>query len=389
MLASSIPTKFDIPFANAAGAGYIRFVPDASQIGIQAGAASKTDGFPPLTFVATTAGGTPPFGQDMNGILNQITLWSQWQGAGGLVFYDSVFSAAIGGYPKGALLASVTAGGIWLSIADNNLTDPDTGGGGWVSFIGGVPFYEGTDSGTADALVFDPLSIMPSAWVAGQIYFVTKGAAANATTTPTFNNGVSAKTITSRIGAALAAGDLPANAELMLYFDGTHVRNMGVVAADFSGQLNAAKLTTPYLGFHANGASTNYANGLTLVSNLGTIAANNLPGTSESGGIFEIGTTGYYQVTANLLTLMPNYSGTPYGYAISVSICTSGGSPTASIAAETVFVGSGSLNSGQAGGASGIAHLAAGSYLAAFLNHNLGSTINSIIISLDIEFLGT
>ena len=114
MQSSQIPSKFQIPFANGAGAGYIRQIPVASQISITPGAASLTDGFPPLTFIAEGAGGIPPFGQDMNGILNEITAWIQWGNAGAPVIYDATFSAAIGGYPKGTILTSVVGGSWWL-----------------------------------------------------------------------------------------------------------------------------------------------------------------------------------------------------------------------------------------------------------------------------------
>jgi hypothetical protein len=133
MQASDIPSKFPIPFANAAGVGYIRSIPQASQIGITAGAASLTDGFPPVNFLPVGSGGTPPFGQDMNGILNQITQWSRWQGAGALPVYDSAFSTSIGGYPMGAILSSTTSGTLWLNLADNNTTNPDTGGANWIA----------------------------------------------------------------------------------------------------------------------------------------------------------------------------------------------------------------------------------------------------------------
>lgn len=132
MQSSDIPSKFLIPFANSAGAGYIRTIPLASQIGVTDGAASLTDGFPPLNFLAVGAGGVPPFGQDFNGLLKQITQWSRWQGAGGLVTWDSALSTAIGGYPKGALVASTTAGHVWLCTVENNTTNPDAGGAGWV-----------------------------------------------------------------------------------------------------------------------------------------------------------------------------------------------------------------------------------------------------------------
>lgn len=135
MKASDIPTKFVLPFASSAGAGFIRTVPLASQIGIQAGAASLVDGFPPVCFLPVGAGGTPPFGQDMNGILNQVSAWSRWQGASGPVAYDATFSAAIAGYPKGTVVASATTfASFWLSTADDNTSNPDSGGAGWIAF---------------------------------------------------------------------------------------------------------------------------------------------------------------------------------------------------------------------------------------------------------------
>jgi hypothetical protein len=132
--ASAVPPKFPIPWGNSAGSSYIHSIPKTSQIGIQNGAASLTDGFPPLTFLPVGAGGAPPFGSDFNGILMQITQWAQWQAAGGPIVYDSAFSSSIGGYPLGAVLSSATPGNLWFNTVDNNTTDPDTGGAGWTSF---------------------------------------------------------------------------------------------------------------------------------------------------------------------------------------------------------------------------------------------------------------
>jgi hypothetical protein len=133
--AASIPPKFNIPWGNSASAPDIRTIPQASQIGVQNCAASLTDGFPPLTFVPSNSGGCPPFGADFNGIFKQVTQWNQWQQMGGPVSYDAGFSTAIGGYPKGATLASATAGpGVtWTSTVDNNTSNPDTGGANWIS----------------------------------------------------------------------------------------------------------------------------------------------------------------------------------------------------------------------------------------------------------------
>jgi hypothetical protein len=137
MLASQIPTKFPIPFGDSAAAGTIRPVPIADQTATSPGAASLTTGFPPATGQPLASGGIPPSMQDFNGILNQITAWCRWQGAGGLPQFDATFAAKIGGYPAGAVLSSATLGHVWLSVADNNATDPE--GGASQSWIGLSP----------------------------------------------------------------------------------------------------------------------------------------------------------------------------------------------------------------------------------------------------------
>lgn len=129
---SDIPTRFIIPWAASAGSPYIRPIPVASQISITPGAASLTDGFPPVTMQPQASGGVPPFGQDWNGILKQITQWAQWQQAGAPIGYDPTFSSSIGGYPNGAVLASAAGGGnYWISTVDNNASNPDAGGANW------------------------------------------------------------------------------------------------------------------------------------------------------------------------------------------------------------------------------------------------------------------
>jgi len=133
MQSTNIPSKIPLPFAYAAGTGYIEPIPTDSQIGITNGRASLHDGFPPLTFTPISSGGVPPFGADFNGILNEITAIQQWQEAGGFFPYDSVFSTAVNGYPKGAVLQSASFNGFWISTAENNTTNPDADGAGWIS----------------------------------------------------------------------------------------------------------------------------------------------------------------------------------------------------------------------------------------------------------------
>lgn len=134
MLASDIPDAFPIPFANAPDSGTSRVVPLAPPV--EPGAASLEKGFTEINMTPVAVGGIPPFGQDFNGLFNQITAWSRWQAAGGPVTYDATLQTAIGGYPAGAYLLSVAQPGTWwLSLVDNNVTNPDTGGAGWQGIV--------------------------------------------------------------------------------------------------------------------------------------------------------------------------------------------------------------------------------------------------------------
>lgn len=137
---SELPPKFNIPWGNSAGVPYINSIPQTSQIGIANCRASLTDGFPPLTFTPPGAGGCPPFGADFNGIFKQITQWSQWQAAGGQVFFDSAFATGAGGYPSTAIINSlVMPGDQWMSLVDSNTGNPDSGAANWVQVPSHVP----------------------------------------------------------------------------------------------------------------------------------------------------------------------------------------------------------------------------------------------------------
>ncbi|MXF49848.1 hypothetical protein GR294_25550 [Raoultella sp. Lac2] len=101
------------------------------------GLATMDSGFPPLTRIPLAAGGKPPRGEDFNGIFNDSFKRHQWAQAGGSYPYDADFSAAIGGYPKGAVLINSSRDGFWQSIVENNLTNPDAGGVGWINYSSG------------------------------------------------------------------------------------------------------------------------------------------------------------------------------------------------------------------------------------------------------------
>ena len=131
MQLSNAPGKLTLPWAEAGGKNVI---PVASQIGITPGAASFTDGFPPLTRTPIASGGIPPSGLDMNGVLFDLSAIVQWANAGAGYVWDSAFATNTNvlGYPQGAQVLRSDGLGYWLNLADNNQTNPESSPANWV-----------------------------------------------------------------------------------------------------------------------------------------------------------------------------------------------------------------------------------------------------------------
>jgi len=123
------PTLISQPFRSTAGphAGLINAIPQASA----SPAASFADGFPLATMTPLAAGGVPPSGADMNGILNLITKFQAWVNAGGQWPFSGTLAAAIGGYPKGAMLQLNDGVTLVVSTASGNTQDPNVAMTGW------------------------------------------------------------------------------------------------------------------------------------------------------------------------------------------------------------------------------------------------------------------
>lgn len=133
---SNLPVKFSFAWASGATSTYVTTpIPGPTQTGPNVNRASQQVGFPPNTFVDPAAGGTWADGRDLNGALNMLAAVAQWVQAGGQWLYDSTFQTAIGGYPAGAIIGSaVTQGLFWICTTDNNTSNPDTGGAGWLQW---------------------------------------------------------------------------------------------------------------------------------------------------------------------------------------------------------------------------------------------------------------
>ena len=146
------------------------------------GAASFSAGFPALCATPVSSGGIPPAKADMNGILAMLSAIDVWNSVGGGFPYNSAFQTAIGGYPKGARVLRASGNGYWFSTTDNNMTDPDTGGAGWVPDSAFASVYASAQqtlvTGNAkvlwDTVEQDTLGL----WNAGAQAFVAKWAGA-------------------------------------------------------------------------------------------------------------------------------------------------------------------------------------------------------------------
>ena len=287
MQSTNIPSKIPLPFAYAAGGSYKNTIPVASQIGITNGKASLTDGFPPLTFQAISSGGVPPFGADFNGILNEITAIQQWQEAGGMFVYDSAFSTTIGGYPKGAILQAAAFGGLWQSTVENNTSNPDTGGAGWISLA-----FEGLQAitvTTADVTVTQLQSAFPVIVVSGTL------TGARNLIFPAIvgewivqNNTTGSYTLTAKTASGTGV-TLTQGQSTYIYGDGTNIYFAdSSKVASFNGRvgsvtLNATDVTTA-LGFTPYNATN--PSGYTPLS---------------SFGLGFSGTTGYQSLPSGLI----------------------------------------------------------------------------------------
>ena len=105
------PTFVKQAFANN---GIKNTIPD---ITTNEGYASYDKGFPDITMQPKESGGLPPRGQDMNGILNELSQFNQYQQMGGTYGLDNNILKN-GGYAKNSVVYQDD--GIYRSLVDNN-----------------------------------------------------------------------------------------------------------------------------------------------------------------------------------------------------------------------------------------------------------------------------
>lgn len=95
------------------------------------GRAGYNEGFPPINMTSVAAGGIPPYGQDMNGILYDLSAAIQYAQSGMRFPFDAAFATAIGGYGVGAVVSDPTDKSLlWINGTASNTAFPT----GWTQF---------------------------------------------------------------------------------------------------------------------------------------------------------------------------------------------------------------------------------------------------------------
>lgn len=289
MQLTNAPGKLVLPFS---ASGAKNTIPVASQIGIVAGAASLTDGFPPLTRTPLAAGGVPPSGLDMNGILYELSAILRWANAGAGYVYDGTFAADsnVGGYPKGARVLRSDGLGYWFNTTDNNTTDPEAAGtapalAGWVpDYTNGVTAVTMTGSNvTLTALQYGKPVIVISGLLTANLNLIFPSIAAEWTV---INTTTGPYTVTCKTAAGTG---VVVNSAQAIVGDGTNIYSavndaismLGELVASAGGTADALTATfSPAprawptgVPFMVRAASANATATPTFTPNSGTLAA--------------------------------------------------------------------------------------------------------------------
>lgn len=334
MQLSNIPGKLVLPFANAGGKSTI---PVASQIGITAGAASLTDGFPPLTRTPIAAGGVPPSGLDMNGILYEMSAIIRWANAGGGYPFDGTFATDtnVGGYPKGARIMRSDGQGYWFNTTDNNVTDPNDAGAvaaGWVpDFTTGIaavtmtsanvtltPLQYGKPVIVITGTLTSNLNLIFPA-IEGQWAVINNTTGAFAITAKTASGtGILVSGVQNVVGDATNIYSLGANSDAIAYTPPGTGAITTTVKADISKKIWADRFIPLGTNVGSTDCSTYIQKALDLANSLGNASVEFPPFASavkcDSGLTFYPNTT---TVNGNGTTL--DFSGMTSGYSVAFS----------------------------------------------------------------------
>lgn len=114
------------PFGKDAQPGTIDPIPDAKLPSDPPQKATWTTGFPLVTMTPLPAGGIPPRGQDVNGVLKAISEHTVFVGGGGQYKWTQGYVTKNGGYSKGDVIQSNDGLNSYVSLIDSNAVNFNT-----------------------------------------------------------------------------------------------------------------------------------------------------------------------------------------------------------------------------------------------------------------------
>jgi hypothetical protein len=211
-----------------------------------------------------------------------------------------------------------------------------------------------TTGGSADAYTVTLSPAISSYSTTADLSFMAKIHTANLTTTPTVNvNGLGAKTIKDRAGAALVAGALPTGCVVKFWYDGTDMRAVDIgggalagTSLSLSGSLSVG--TTSTLTGTVTGPSGTWDSGGMDIASSDTYAINGtdvLSATTLGSGVVNSSLTSLGTIASLVATTADINGGTVDAAAI--------GATTPSTGAFTTLSATGEIsNYGSSGGAS-------------------------------------
>lgn len=383
------PPLIEQAFAADAAAPYIQNpIPVAAG---DPGRASFELGFPPQTMTEILAGGTPPFGQDVNGILYMLSAHIAALQAGQPYLFDATLAASMGGYAAGTVLGMADGSGLWINTIAANTTDPDgVSAAGWMplfsqgfasigSLIGGVRTltpaeYRRGVIVLAGVLVGNLQVIVPSGAIGARSWLIVNTTSGAFTTTVKTAGGT---------GVTIPQGGFSAPVEV--YGDGTNVyptvaplsvpldvnpapstipvrNNVGQLFATYFN--SSSGLENPTIGavIVQNSAADGYLRKISLANFAAQISLSSFAGTVSNGQVPQSAVTQY----AAAILANAALTGTPTAPTAPVGTNTTQVATTAFVRANQIKVACGRIVGGvlQAGsmGVTSITATGFGSY---------------------------
>ena len=122
MKSTDSPALFPQPFARDADPRLVNTsLPETTT---DKGRVSILGGFPELNFTPLSSGGEPVNGVDMQTLFHMLSIVARAAEAGQIRPWSAAYAQQIGGYPTGAVVSSSSPGVLYVSLIDDNLTDP-------------------------------------------------------------------------------------------------------------------------------------------------------------------------------------------------------------------------------------------------------------------------